>query len=174
MRSVAARSAMRSRLPKRSCLWSPRPWLGRSVLACAALLVGPVPGAAQGGDGADRIALMVRDASRALQAGNAPLFLAAFERGSVPDFASFREQVTALAEHRRIASSVAAGPVEGGPEEWTVRVDWLLELAPKLDPGPLERRRETVTLKARKRGKRWKFVSLDRPEFFAALPRSVP
>ena len=174
MRSVAVHSATRDRLLKRFCPSPLRAVLRWWALACAALVAMPVPGLAQELDAAERIALMVRDASRALQAGNAPLFLAAFEPGSVQDFASFREQVTALAEHRRIASSVAAGPVEGGPEEWTVRVDWLLELAPKLDPGPLERRREAITLKARQRGKRWKFVSLDRPEFFAARPRPNP
>lgn len=174
MRSIAVPSATREGLLQRTRRSLPRAGLVRPVLACLAVLAAPVPCSAQGEDAADRIALMVRDASRALQAGNAPLFLAAFEPEAVPDFAAFREQVNALAEQRRIASSVAAGPVAGGPEVWTVRVDWLLELAPKLDPGPLERRRETVTLKARMRGKRWKFVSLDRPELFEALPRPVP
>ena len=174
MRSIAVPSATRESLPQGSCRSLLRVGLPWPVLACLAVLAVPAPGLAQRENAADRIALMVRDASRALQAGNAPLFLAAFEPGAVADFASFREQVSALAEQRRIASSVAAGPVAGGPEEWTVRVDWLLELAPKLDPGPLERRRETVTLRVRKRGKRWKFVSLDRPELFEALRRPVP
>lgn len=174
MRSIAARSATREALPRRSCLSLPRAWLRRPALACLALLAVPVSGSAQPEDAAERIPLMIRDASRALQAGNAPLFLAVFDFGAVPDFASFREQVTALTEQRRIASSVAVSPVEGGTEVWTVRVDWLLELAPKLDPGPLERRRETVTVKVRKRGKRWEIVSLDRPELFAAQPRPVP
>ena len=174
MRSIAVRSATRDRLLQRPCRSLLRVGLLWPVLAGLALLAVPASGSAQGQDAADRIALMVRDASRALQAGNAPLFLAAFEPGAVPDFAAFREQVTALAEQRRIASSVAAGPVAGGPDEWTVRVDWLLELAPKLDPGPLERRRETVTLRVRRRGKRWKFVSLDRPDLFEALSRSPP
>ncbi len=174
MRSVAVRSATRDRLLKRFC--RPLPCTGprRLAVALAALLAVPLPGLAQDEEAATRIALMVRDASRALQAGNAPLFLAAFDARSVADFASLRAQVAALAEHRRIASSVATGPVEGGPEEWTVRVDWLLELAPKLDPGPLESRRETVTLKVRKRGRRWKFVSLDPAGFFAALSRPAP
>lgn len=111
---------------------------------------------------------MVRDASRALQAGNAPLFLAAFNRLPAPAFARLREQVTALAAQRRIASSVATGAPEGGPDEWTVRVDWLLRLSSKLDPGPLERREETLTLRVRKHGRRWKVVGCEPLEFFRA------
>ncbi len=126
------------------------------------------PGGAQPDD-ATRVRLLIRDASRALQAGNAPLFLAAFDRRAMPRFDVLREQVSAMTAQRRIASSVASGPLQGDPSVWTVRVDWLLELTPKLDPGPLERRRATLTLRVRKRGRRWKIVQLEPLEFFSAL-----
>lgn len=134
--------------------------------AAAALLL--LPGTAQLDD-ATQVRLLIRDASRALQASNAPLFLAAFDRRTMPRFDVLREQVSALAAQRRIASSVESGPLEGDPSAWTLRVDWLLELTPKLDPGPLERRRATLTLRVRKRGKRWKIVQLEPLEFFSAL-----
>lgn len=143
----------------------------RGSIACnvAALLGVAVAGAAQPTDAPGQIRLAVRDASRALQAGNAPLFLAAFEREEFAGFPELREQVTALAAQRRIASSVAVESVRGGPVEWVVEVDWLIELTHKLDPSPPEQRRDTLTLRVRKRGKRWRVVDLQPAAFFAAL-----
>lgn len=113
---------------------------------------------------------MVRDASRALQAGNAPLFLAIFDRKDFAEYRELREQVTALVAQRRIASSVAVQSIQGGPIDWTVEVDWLIELTHKLDPSPLEQRRETLKFHLRKRGRRWRVVGLRPVTFFAALP----
>ena len=117
---------------------------------------------------------VIRDASRALQSGNAPLFLASFDRRAMPGFAQFREQVTALTEQRRIASSVESALPEGGPDEWTVRVNWLLELTPKLDPGPIESRHETLLLGLRRKRDRWKIVRIDPGDFFASAGRGAP
>ncbi len=91
-----------------------------------------------------------------------------FDRRGFQGFAALREQVEALAAQRRIASSVAVGPVAGGPDEWTVEVDWLIELTPKLEPGSIETRRETVVLRLRRNGKRWRIVGLEPLGFFAA------
>ena len=117
---------------------------------------------------------VIRDASRALQSGNAPLFLASFDRRAMPGFARFRDEVTALTEQRRIASSVESAPPEGGPNEWSVRVNWLLELTPKLDPGPVERRHETLVLGLHRKGNRWKIVRIDPSDFFASAARASP
>ena len=117
---------------------------------------------------------VILDASRALQSGNAPLFLASFDRRAMPGFARFREQLTALTAQRRIASSVESAPPEGGPDEWIVRVNWLLELTPKLDPGPIERRHETLVLGMRRTGGRWKIVRIDPSDFFVSAGRVSP
>ncbi|MDE0104839.1 MAG: hypothetical protein OXN89_20880 [Bryobacterales bacterium] len=135
-----------------------------ALAACTALFAGPLPAE----DPTPAIVRLVRDCSRALQSGNAALFMGAFERRRYDRYQALREQITALTAQRRIASSVAAGPATGGPDEWHVSVDWLVELTPKLDPGPLERRRQTVVLRAAKRGGRWKFFDLEPLEFFAA------
>ncbi len=118
---------------------------------------------------ADGIRRVVRDASRALQSGSAPLFLAAFDRRAFRDFASFRDQVSALTQQRRIASSVASGVPQSRAGEWTVEVDWLLQLAPKLDPGPVEQRRGTVVLGLREERGRWKIVRAEPRAFFASV-----
>ena len=138
------------------------------------LLASPLPLLAQSESPADRIRLVVRDASRALQAGNAPLFMAAFDRHAFPGFPALREQVTALAAHRRIASSVESRVIDTGPEHWSVRVDWLLEMTPKLDPGPLERRHRTLLLRMVNRGKQWKIVDLEPQDFFSTLRQTPP
>lgn len=155
-------SAMRRALAR-----SMRGWI---VFAVGPLLWAALSSAAQLGDAPGQIRLAVRDASRALQAANAPLFLAAFDRQEFAGYGELREQVTALVAQRRIASSVAVESVQGGPVEWTVDVDWLIELTHKLDPSPPEQRRDILKLRVRKRGRRWRVVDLQPLTFFAALP----
>ena len=142
-----------------------------TVLVSVTLLALAAPGRAQAEDLAAGIGLLVRDASRSLQSGNAALFLAAFDRDSFVGYEALRQNVTALTAQRRIASSVAVGAPRGGPAEWTADVDWLLELTPKLDPGQVERRREQLNVRVRKRGKKWKIVHLEPSGFFASSPR---
>lgn len=143
-----------------------------SAAICARLLLATIPvlcaGQPPGEDPATAIVRLVRDCSRSLQSGNAALFMGAFDRRRFAGHAALRERISALAQQRRIASSVAVGPVTGGPDEWRVSVDWLVELTPKLDPGPVERRRQKVDLRAARRGGRWRFVDLEPLEFFAA------
>ncbi len=110
---------------------------------------------------------LVLDASRSLQSANAALFMGLIDRSSFDGYAALREDIRALTAHRRIASSVSIGVPEGGPEQWTASVDWLLELTPKLDPGPVERRRQALRVSVRKRGKRWRIVGLAPAAFFA-------
>lgn len=141
-----------------------------AALPCVVMLCVAVSGLAQPTDARDQIRLVVRDASRALQAGNAPLFLAPFDRKAFAEYRELREQVTALVAQRRIASSVAVQSIQGGPTDWTVEIDWLMELTHKLDPGPLEQRRDILEIRVRKRGGRWLVVGLRPVTFFAALP----
>ncbi len=142
---------------------------------CIAQLVlgaafGPQPARSQPPDDVAAIRRLIRDASRALQAGNAPLFLAALDREQFPGMEAFGEALAALTAQRRIASSVESSLPVGGPEEWTVRVDWLLDLTHKIDPGPVERRKATLTVTVRKRREKWRIVRLEPQSFFAALP----
>ena len=118
---------------------------------------------------AEAVRRLIRDASRAIQSGNAALFLSSFDRRAMAGFDRFQDEVAALTAQRRIASSVQIGPPEGDPDECTVQVDWLLNLTPKLDPGPVERRHETLLLEVRRRGKRWKIVRVEPGNFFFAF-----
>ena len=144
----------------------PGRWLG-AFLALVALMASPTAARSQVSDPAIGIKRLLLDASRSLQAANAALFMGHFDRASFDGYPALREDIAALTAHRRIASSVSVGVPEGGPEQWTASVDWLLELTPKLDPGPVERRRQTLRVSARKRGKRWRIVGLAPVGFFA-------
>lgn len=141
-------------------------WLGAVVLL-AALMASPTAARSQVSDPAAGIKRLLLDASRSLQSANAALFMGLFDRASFDGYAALRADIGALTAHRRIASSVSVGVPEGGPEQWTASVDWLLELTPKLDPGPVERRRQTLRVSVRKRGKRWRIVGLAPVGFFA-------
>lgn len=117
-------------------------------------------------DEAASIRLVIRDASRALQAGNAPLFLSKFDSRSMQRFDDLRMSVEALTAQRTIASSVENGPPRVENDERIVSVDWLLQLTPISDPGPVEIRQESLSLRFAERKGKWKIVTLEPVEFF--------
>ena len=145
--------------------------LASFALAAPATVPSQEPTAADS-DAVAGIGDLVLDLSRALQAGNAPLFLAAFDRRAFGGFQRLREQVTALTEQRRIASSVESGQPVGAAGSWSVRVNWLLELTPREGVGPIERRHEVLVLRLVRGGKRWRIADLEPADFFAAARRS--
>ena len=152
--------------PTAYCAKNPLRW-PVALLVVVGLVASTSPARAQTSDPAAEIKRLVLDASRSLQSANAALFLGLVDRRSFDGYSMFREDLRALTAHHRIASSVAVGLIEGGPEQWTATVDWLLELTPKLGPGPVERRHRTVRVSVRKRGKRWRIVDLVPAALFA-------
>lgn len=158
---MVAQASLATGLGRAPCHWP------GAILLLVALMASPMAARAQVSDPAISIKRLLLDASRSLQSANAALFMGLFDRASFDGYAALREDVGALTAHRRIASSVSIGVPEGGPEQWTANVDWLLELTPKLDPGPVERRRQTLRVSVRKRGKRWRIVGLAPAGFFA-------
>lgn len=124
-------------------------------MAAAALL------GQQGDSDSAAIGRMVRDASRALQAGNAASFLSYFDKDEFADFAALRENVAALAAQRQIASSIEIIEITKGEKGWRLRVSWLLQLTYTGDPGPVETRRETVGCSVKKLRGAWKIVQLE-------------
>ena len=118
-------------------------------------------------DNNDRaIRLLIRDASRALQAGNAPLFLSAFDRKKMPGFDQFEANILALLAQKSVSSSVELGPLTVEGDQVSVSVDWLLQLSPRHEFGQIETRHEIVAIRlARMRGK-WKLIALAPPELF--------
>ena len=138
--------------------------LAAALFFAALFLEAAAPLRAQ--DEAAAVSLVVLDASRALQANNAALFLSKFDGRSMPRFDDLRVRVLALTAQRTIASSVEIGPLreaDGGP---AVTVDWLLQLTPLFEPGPVETRREKLSLRFVKRKGKWRIAALEPADFF--------
>ena len=86
------------------------------------------------------------DASRALQAGNAALFLSFFNRKRVADFSRLREWVRALAEQRDVASSIDVVSEDLDGKTVKLQVDWILQITPNRQPGAVETRQESIAV----------------------------
>lgn len=84
------------------------------------------------------------DASRALQAGNAGLFLSFFDRKRLVDFGTLREWIRALTEQRDVASSVDVLAEDLAGETVKLQVDWILQITPARQPGAVETRQATI------------------------------
>ena len=129
----------------------------------AALLALALPaGAQQQAEAARRLVL---DASRALQAGNAALFLGYFDKRETPQFARLRENVTTLVATKDVASSVEVevSGAEGGVTQ--LDANWLLQLTPSEGLGQAEQRHGVVRVQVRLQGKP-KIILLEPVDFF--------
>jgi hypothetical protein len=132
-----------------------------ATLAGLVLLVAAsAPGQQDRGDSA-AIGRMIRDASRALQAGNAASFLGYFDEIEFAAFAELRQHTVALTAQRQIASSIEITEVEPIESGYRVRVNWLLQLTYTGDPGPVETRQELATCIVKSKSNSWKIVDLD-------------
>jgi hypothetical protein len=109
----------------------------------------------------DGIGRMVRDASRAIQAGNAASFLGYFDEAEFAGFAELRKNTAALTAQRQIASSIEITETELLDQGYRVRISWLLQLTYTGDPGPVETRQELVTCIVKSKSNSWKIVDLD-------------
>lgn len=130
-------------------------------LALAALLILP-PAALGAPDEAVAVRRMLLDASRALQATNAALFLSHFDPKRFPDVGRFRADVSALMQQKDIASSIDIRSITPQESGYAIELDWLLQLTPNEQPGRVETRREEVAIRvARGKNGRWRIVKLE-------------
>lgn len=107
----------------------------------------------------------------ALSEGNARAFLQAFDR-EMPGYAAIESNVTALTDQADILCSIDTLKESGDDSSRTVEVDWFIQLRSKSAGGPLERRRQIVTVKLAKRKKKWKIVGFDPAAILAVIARS--
>ena len=118
---------------------------------------------------AENLGRTLRDASRALQAGNAALFLSHFDKKQFPGYARLESHVVALTRQADVASSIEIISSEADDKAQRVTVDWLLQLTPSGGFGPAIRRREEITIRFDPAGARPKIVSLAPVDFFRPL-----
>jgi hypothetical protein len=117
----------------------------------------------------ENLGRMLRDASRALQAGNAALFLGHFDARQFPGYARLESHVVALTRQADIASSIEIIGMEAEDKTHRVTVDWILQLTPSSGFGPATRRREEITIRFDSAGGKPKVISLAPIDFFRPL-----
>jgi hypothetical protein len=109
---------------------------------------------------------VVHDASRALQARNASLFLRGFDRKQFSGYADLESHIVALTTQSDIASSIEIVAIEREDSGYRLRVDWLLQLSVLETPGPLETRREILEISAAQEKGKWRITDLTPVRFF--------
>jgi hypothetical protein len=113
---------------------------------------------------------LVTQAAADLSAGNASDFMQAFDR-SMPGYQMLASNISGLIAEYEVQSSIELLSEEGSGSTQTVELDWYLELVEQQDETNLTRRRDRVTCRLMKTGKKWKIVGLEPISFFAPLQR---
>lgn len=121
-------------------------------------------------DDASDIWDLLTQAAAALSDGNAAEFMQAFDR-SMPGYEMLASNISGLLGEYEVQSSIELLSEEGSGSTQTVELDWYLELIEQVDETNLTRRRERITCRLMKMGKKWKIVSLEPIAFFAPPQR---
>lgn len=79
---------------------------------------------------------------------------------SMPEYSTFRNDVETLVTRAEVGSAISIVTDAGNEQRRTLELDWLLEIQ---DQAP---RRKIVKVTIEKRGKTWKFTSLEPVDFF--------
>jgi hypothetical protein len=134
----------------------------RAILAVAAVsLAEPLDA-----DDASDIWELLTQAAAALSAGNAPEFMQGFDR-SMPGYSMLATNISGLIAAYEVESSIEMLSEEGSSSTRTVELDWYLQLIEQQDETNTIRRRDRITCRLMKIGKKWKIVALEPIAFFA-------
>jgi hypothetical protein len=134
----------------------------QAILAVAAVSLPAPLGAADAGD----IWELLTGAAAALSAGNAPEFMQDFDR-SMPGYSMLAAYVSGLTAAYEVESSIEMLSEEGSGSTRSVELDWYLELIEQQDETNTIRRRDRISCRLMKIGKKWKIVALEPIAFFA-------
>jgi hypothetical protein len=93
-------------------------------------------------------------------------FLAPIDR-AMTGYEALSRNIHALLDQATAGSAVEVIREEGGGDTYTFELDWFLEIKPKSAVGGLERRRERVTAKLERKGKRWRVTAMEPLTLFA-------
>jgi hypothetical protein len=133
----------------------------RVILCFTASLAAPLCA-----DDAGDIWELLAGAASALSAGSADDFMQTFDR-SMPSYDMLAANVAGLLAEYEVQSSIELLSELGAGSPQTVDLDWILQLVQQDDETNTIRRRDRVTCRVTKTGKKWKIVSLDPITFFA-------
>ena len=102
-----------------------------------------------------------------LSAGDAKAFLGAFDR-SMPDFDKLRFNVESLVSQGDVSCNIEITRNDGDDTERTLTLDWILSIDPKEDSPGSKRWEKIARCRLKKVGKKWKIVSFEPVDLFAA------
>ncbi|MDE0163836.1 MAG: hypothetical protein OXL36_01955 [Bryobacterales bacterium] len=111
------------------------------------------------------VSRMLRDASRALQARNAALFLNHFDRERFEAYPQLEANVVVLTEQRDLASSIRIEEIVEEGDFFRVQIDWLLQISPLGRAGSVETRRSIIDVRVSLAGTKWRIVAFTPVEF---------
>lgn len=95
-------------------------------------------------------------------------FLGCFDP-EMEGYETFAASVAGLLRECEVQSSIEVLRNEGDAVQRLLELDWLMQVKLRSGAGRVERRREAVQCRARKFGKRWKFVSFSPQAFLAPM-----
>jgi hypothetical protein len=130
-----------------------------ALLACLAF-------ASARGDAHSDVIDLFGSLAAALTEVNVPAFMGGFDK-DMPGYGDLKNQVTALVNQSDVTSSIEPVQEVGDNAQYTIDLDWFLQVRSLLDNGPIVERREVVHCELRKQKKKWKIVSLKPLDFFA-------
>ena len=130
-----------------------------ALLACLAF-------ASARGDAHSDVIDLFGSLAAALTEVNVPAFMDGFDK-DMPGYGDLKNQITALVNQADVTSSIEPVQEQGDNTQYTIDLDWFLQVRSLLDNGPIVERREVVHCELRKQKKKWKIVSLKPLDFFA-------
>ena len=131
-----------------------------------AMLLFPLAACCRAADPAREVLDLVGDAAASLSAGNAALFLKAFDP-AMAGYAKLRENVTGLVAQGEVQSLIDPLEDEGDDRRRTVQFQWTLLLQRGQQATASTRREQVVKCRVEKQGGKWRIVGLEPIEFFA-------
>jgi hypothetical protein len=130
------------------------------------LLLLPLAACCRAADPAQEVLDLVADAAGALSAGNASLFMKAFDP-AMTGYAKLRQNVMDLVALGEVESLIDLLEDEGDGQRRLEQFRWTLRMKRGDPSASFVRREQVVKCKAEKRGGKWRIVELEPIEFFA-------
>jgi hypothetical protein len=130
------------------------------------LLAIPLAAYGYAADAAREVLDLIADLAAALSAGNATLFLQAFDP-KMPGYAKLRENVTGLIAQGDVQSFIDPLEDEGGERRRVAQFDWTLLMHRGQEATSFARREQVLKFSVEKRGGKWRIVELEPIGFFA-------
>jgi hypothetical protein len=109
----------------------------------------------------------------ALSAGDPTIFLDAVDH-DMPHFGDLQRNLNALTQEADVSNNISVSSDSGDDSHRVEELDWTMQVVGNAETRPVEQREALVKFRLERRGKKkWKIISIDPLDFFAA-PKVSP